>query len=101
MYCQLELETVAGTIFQGPFVFRLEDGIEKLSRLGWLTKTRNGNGQGILKLVEILDFPRASLWKALFDDESGERHLNRVKQAEFAWKAFFVAKEKKGEGENA
>ena len=86
MYCQLELETTKEKVFTGPFVFRLEDGIKKLARLGWLTKTACGKKRGVLKLVEVVgDWPRETLWHPKFDDESGERHMKRIVRAEWVW----------------
>jgi hypothetical protein len=80
------LETVEGKVFQGPFVFRLEDGVEKLSRMGWLTETKPGKVRGKLKLVEAPCFPREVLWHPKFDDEDGGQHDKRVRQAEWAWR---------------
>lgn len=85
MYCQLELETVGGKVFRGCFVFELEDGIKKLSRMGWLTKTKPGKARGVLKLVEVIAFPKEVLWHSKYDDEDGGRHGKRIAQAEWAW----------------
>ena len=85
MYCQLELETTKGKLFTGPFVFSLEEGIEKLSRMGWLTKTKPGLKRGKLRLVETPYFPKMARWHPKFDDESGERHTMRIAQVEWAW----------------
>jgi hypothetical protein len=95
MYCQLELKTVRGKVFQGPFIFRLEDAVKKLSRMGWLTKTKPGKVRGKLRLVEVSCFPREVLWHPKFDDEDGGKHDRRVRQAEWALK-----RAKEGEGGN-
>ena len=86
MYCQLELETVGGKVFKGPFIFRLEDGIRKLNGMGWLERTRPGKARGELRLTEVIAFPRAVIWQNKFDDEDGGRHDRRVAQAEWAWR---------------
>jgi len=86
MYCQLELETTKRRVFTGPFVFSLEEGIKKLSQMGWLTKTRPGGRRGKLRLVEVLCFPKMARWHPGFDGEGGERHTRRVEQVEWAWR---------------
>lgn len=99
MHCRLELETTKGKVFTGPFVFELPDGIKKLSRMGWLTKTKGERKRGVLRLVEMEGkWPREVLWHPKFDDEDGGKHDRRVRQVEMAWKRleFF---EEKGEEE--
>jgi len=85
MYCQLELETTKRKVFTGPFVFSLEEGIEKLGRMGWLTRTKPTRRRGKLRLVETTCFPKEARWHPGFDSESGERHTRRVEQVEWAW----------------
>ena len=86
MFCQIELETTEGRFFLSPHVFDLEDGIKKLGRLGWLTKTKPGQKRGKLRLIPVRGhWPKMVLWHPDFDDESAERHMQRIKQAEFAW----------------
>lgn len=95
MHCQLELTTTKEKVFLGPFVFRLEDGIKKLSRLGWLTRTACGKKKGVLRLTEtVWNWPRETLWHPKFDDESGERHMKRIIRAEWAWKRLREREEK-------
>lgn len=85
-YAQIRLETLAGVKFLSPFVYRAKDGIERMTKLGWLDCSRVKKDR--LSLVEINHFPSSVLWKAKFADESTQRLLNRIQKAEAHWVAW-------------
>jgi len=94
MYCQIELETTEEKFFLSPFVFRLEDGIIKLSHLDWLTKTKPGQKRGKLRLIPVRGhWPREALWHPDFNDESTEKYTQRIGKAEHAWLYHWERKE--------
>jgi len=89
-HAQIKLETSVGTEFLSPFVYRVGDGIERMTKLGWLEKTKGPNRKGELSLVETNHFPSAVLWEPKFAEESTQRLLSRIQKAEahrIAWQA--------------
>ncbi|MCK4649586.1 hypothetical protein KAT51_08685 [bacterium] len=96
MYCRIELETTEEKFFLSPHVFGLEDGIKKLSRLGWLTQTKPGKKKGKLRLIPIRGhWPREVLWHLSFEDESTQKHGRRIRQAEHAWARHWEREERR------
>jgi len=87
-HAQIKLETSVGVDFFSPFVYRFGDGIERMAKLGWLERNRGQHRKGELSLVKVDHFPSAVLWNPKFAEESTQRFLLRIRNAEAHWAAW-------------